>query len=686
MKYSSVIAFLLLSASQIDLVLGARQFIDDGTGPIQVGDPYPINISSDDDNTDITPSIDDLNGPHVSKTYTLSHAGASFISVHFASMDLDPSCTMEISDEGGNQSTVMKGRGRHQLGTFWAQHVDSDTMLLTMYCKGNKKRFEFVIDEYVAGYPVTEGRRRNLRTSFFPDRDLAICDVDDKRNAKCFEADYPEEYGKAKAVAKLLIGGSRLCTGWLVGPNNLLLTNEHCITEQSEAANTDYQFMFEGASCGSNSVSGQTIFGGLTLLKDSYEKDYALIQLDGDAVSTFGYLDIENRLPATEEVIYIPQHPAGRDKELAILDSSSSDPNGRCNVLSTSHRNCGKSAEYKDVSYSCDTEGGSSGSPVISKDTGKVVALHHCGGACVGNLGVPIAQLYDEIADLVYPNTPAHSACTGGEVQFRLELQSDGHASETSWQLTDKNGNIVVQGSGYPNNALIEVTACLNPDDSPFTFTILDSWNDGICCDFGQGWYKLYYDDSMVYSSNGSFGSSDVFTIGGTASPPVTLPPTTSPPATALPATSPPAPPATPPPTTSPPVTQPPTPTPPVCSNDPSWRYRQGNRWKYCSFVAQEPLSRCNKVGKDGRSGAQACQCACNETPTPPTTPTAPPAIPPPTPTPPACSDDRSWRYRQGNRWRYCSFVARKPWPGCNKLGRDGRTGAQACQCACADT
>jgi hypothetical protein len=33
-----------------------------------------------------------------------------------------------------------------------------------------------------------------------------------------------------------------------------------------------------------------------------------------------------------------------------------------------------------DVSYYCDTAGGSSGSPVLSRKTGKVVALHHFGG------------------------------------------------------------------------------------------------------------------------------------------------------------------------------------------------------------------------------------------------------------------------------------------------------------------
>jgi len=37
-------------------------------------------------------------------------------------------------------------------------------------------------------------------------------------------------------------------------------------------------------------------------------------------------------------------------------------------------------AAGSDVSYYCDTEGGSSGSPVLSRATNRVVALHHFGG------------------------------------------------------------------------------------------------------------------------------------------------------------------------------------------------------------------------------------------------------------------------------------------------------------------
>jgi V8-like Glu-specific endopeptidase len=52
-----------------------------------------------------------------------------------------------------------------------------------------------------------------------------------------------------------------------------------------------------------------------------------------------------------------------------------------------------------DVSYFCDTEGGSSGSPVLSAVTNKVVALHHFGGC--PNSGVRIDLISRDVGNLL---------------------------------------------------------------------------------------------------------------------------------------------------------------------------------------------------------------------------------------------------------------------------------------------
>jgi V8-like Glu-specific endopeptidase len=54
---------------------------------------------------------------------------------------------------------------------------------------------------------------------------------------------------------------------------------------------------------------------------------------------------------------------------------------------------------HTDVSYHCDTEGGSSGSPVISRETNRVIALHHFGGC--PNSGVRIDLIYRQVSGLL---------------------------------------------------------------------------------------------------------------------------------------------------------------------------------------------------------------------------------------------------------------------------------------------
>jgi len=119
--------------------------------------------------------------------------------------------------------------------------------------------------------------------------------------------------------------------------------------------------------------------------------------------------------------IYIPQHPNGRAKEIGIFSTHTLDASGVCMVKSTMEYACSGSG-YNDVGYYCDTEGGSSGSPVISRVTQKVIALHHCRGnvACTNtggdtNRGVPISIIFNEIGSLI-TNCASNSDCNDGNI------------------------------------------------------------------------------------------------------------------------------------------------------------------------------------------------------------------------------------------------------------------------------
>jgi len=192
------------------------------------------------------------------------------------------------------------------------------------------------------------------------------------------------------------------------------------------------------------------------------------------------HLELENRQADINEEIYIPQHPGGRPKELGILDSNHG---GNCKV-----KGFRPGCAPEDMQYTCDTEGGSSGSPVLARSSHKVIALHHCGGGCDGNLGAPIYKFYQDIAELItggpYTSSPTLSptvfpGCPDPDNQkrFKIELKTDNYASETSWEVTDSTGGVVASGDGYSSNTVYEAGNCIQNDVC--TFKISDSFGDG---------------------------------------------------------------------------------------------------------------------------------------------------------------------------------------------------------------
>lgn len=113
--------------------------------------------------------------------------------------------------------------------------------------------------------------------------------------------------------------------------------------------------------------------------------------------------------------------------------------------------------------------------------------------------------------------------CNGTEVTLSITL--DNYPEETSWTITNDAGATVASGGTYgssPDGSTITETICLV--DDCYTFTINDSYGDGICCAYGNGSYTLT-NGGTVLASGGSFASSEAtdFCIGGSG--PDTTPP-----------------------------------------------------------------------------------------------------------------------------------------------------------------
>lgn len=78
--------------------------------------------------------------------------------------------------------------------------------------------------------------------------------------------------------------------------------------------------------------------------------------------------------------------------------------------------------------------------------------------------------------------------------QVKLALQLDEYGSETSWQLEDVNGNILFSSIQYDDTEVSPPVKNFTfnlANNACYIFKIFDSYGDGFCCDYGNGYYKL---------------------------------------------------------------------------------------------------------------------------------------------------------------------------------------------------
>ena len=82
-----------------------------------------------------------------------------------------------------------------------------------------------------------------------------------------------------------------------------------------------------------------------------------------------------------------------------------------------------------------------------------------------------------------------------------IAITPDNWPGETSWTLT--NDSLETVASGDVAGAYL----CL--PEACYTFTIFDSFGDGICCGFGQGSYTVTDGAGQTLAAGGEFGASE---------------------------------------------------------------------------------------------------------------------------------------------------------------------------------
>ncbi|HQU59456.1 MAG TPA: zinc metalloprotease, partial [Saprospiraceae bacterium] len=88
-----------------------------------------------------------------------------------------------------------------------------------------------------------------------------------------------------------------------------------------------------------------------------------------------------------------------------------------------------------------------------------------------------------------------------------LTLVLDNYPSETTWNIKNSGGTTVASGGPY-STAGATVTVPTTLAAGNYTFTINDSYGDGICCAYGNGSYTLRDANNTTLASGGAFGSS----------------------------------------------------------------------------------------------------------------------------------------------------------------------------------
>lgn len=183
-----------------------------------------------------------------------------------------------------------------------------------------------------------------------------------------------------RSVAKLIIQrdggeGDMPCTGFLVG-KDLLITNRHCVRSGSEAKRTTVQFDFDRKGIQPPVTAGVT-----ELVLASCDLDFVLLRLNKSfACQTDACAGPMERRPlalsrgdvAQGQTLVAIQHPAGEFKQFS-----------KEGCVSHQVQMVGLSSTRTDFAHKCDTQPGSSGTPLQLLDAGgavgPVVGLHHLG-------------------------------------------------------------------------------------------------------------------------------------------------------------------------------------------------------------------------------------------------------------------------------------------------------------------
>ena len=280
-------------------------------------------------------------------------SGSESLRLHFADIIVPDGAdvTLLIRNITGSIIDSYDAERLRQMSDQWSLAIPGDYALLSLMAPASPVGLSLKVDA--------------VAHTIWPGHDLSIIGPSNLQPIRDYAKDALVS-GLSRAVAKLsFIEGTSafVCTGFLI-TDELLMTNEHCVNTPALCATTIAYFGFELRPDGFVDPGRQ--FRCSQLVAVNHQLDFAVLRIAQSPGATYGKLSLSPQVLSSNEAAFIVEHPAGRAKEIALHD---------CRLVQLSVPG---NAPGTDLSHSCDTEGGSSGSPVFTAQ-GKVIALHHFG-------------------------------------------------------------------------------------------------------------------------------------------------------------------------------------------------------------------------------------------------------------------------------------------------------------------
>jgi hypothetical protein len=300
---------------------------------------------------------------------TVTSPGAAWLRIHFTGFDLAKGDFVTIRGPKGEIHRY-EGKGPYGNGEFWSFSTDGDTAEVRIH-GGRSLGQGYTIDK--VGHGMLPGDQPALEV---------ICGTDGRKDVACYTAPPKTTFNPMARLLFLDAGTWYVCTGSLVpGSNaNTLITNNHCISNQTVTSTLEAAFNYQIKTCKKTTLETVTVYNGGTFLHTSSVDggyDYTLVTLLGNPAATWGMLTPTTLKPGAGSVMLFPQHPGGGIKKLGKFEDKLQKT--LCTVYSI-NQTYGTSAPNSQFNYGCDSEGGSSGSPILNSGGTRMWGLHHYGG------------------------------------------------------------------------------------------------------------------------------------------------------------------------------------------------------------------------------------------------------------------------------------------------------------------